>query len=342
MKINPTPDPGWMQIETTEMHTCGEPLRVITSGLPQIPGSTMLEKRRFFRENYDFIRTGLMFEPRGHADMYGAILTDPVTDDADAGVFFMHNEGYSTMCGHAVIALTRLLAESEMGERRGNDRVIKLDAPAGRITTTASYRDKKIQKTTFENVPSFVFLEGQEISTDSLGRIRFDIAFGGAFYAFVPAGQVKTELVPENFSRLIEAGREIKQAVMKAFSIEHPFEEDLGFLYGTIFTGPPVNKIHHSRNVCIFADGELDRFPTGTGVSARAAIHYAKGEWQQEEPVIIESILGTTMEVKIKEVVNYGPYRAVVPEVSGQAWYTGKSSFYFDPGDPLKEGFILR
>ena len=145
-----------MQIETTEMHTCGEPLRVITSGLPQIPGSTMLEKRRFFRENYDFIRTGLMFEPRGHADMYGAILTDPVTDDADAGVFFMHNEGYSTMCGHAVIALTRLLAESEMGERRGNDRVIKLDAPAGRITTTASYRDKKIQKTTFENVPSFV------------------------------------------------------------------------------------------------------------------------------------------------------------------------------------------
>jgi proline racemase len=336
------PDPGWLQLETIEMHTCGEPLRIITSGLPEIPGSTMLEKRRYFREHFDHIRTGLMWEPRGHADMYGAILTEPVTGDGDAGVFFIHNEGYSTMCGHAVIALARLLSESGYGERRGNEQVIRLDTPAGRIKAIAEQDHEKIRKTSFENVPSFVLLSDQEVMTGSFGKIKFDVAYGGAFYAFVSHDQVALDLVPENHSGLIDAGREIKQAVMETSRIDHPFERDLSFLYGTIFTGPPVHREHHSRNVCIFAGGELDRSPTGTGVSARSALHYAKGELQKGESVTIESILGTTMYVKIKDVVAYGPYQAVIPEVSGSAWYTGTSKYTFDPEDPLKEGFIFR
>ena len=336
------PDPDWSQIKTIEMHTCGEPLRIITSGLPDIPGSTILEKRRHFSEHFDYIRTGLMWEPRGHADMYGAVITEPVTGDGDAGVFFIHNEGYSTMCGHAVIALTRLLSESGFGNRTGDDCTIRLDAPPGRITATASYKNEKINKISFENVPSFVFLRDQEITTRSWGKIYFDIAYGGAFYAFVSADQIKIDLSPENHLKLIDAGREIKVAVMEAFRINHPYEKELSFLYGTIFTGPPVHDNHHSRNVCIFANGELDRSPTGTGVSARAALHYAKGELQKGESITIESILDTTMDVKIKDIVSFGPYQAVIPEVSGHAWYTGTSKFAFDPKDPLKEGFIFR
>jgi trans-L-3-hydroxyproline dehydratase len=342
MKIKWTPDPEWIQIDTIEMHTCGEPLRIVISGLPDISGSTILEKRRYFSENFDHIRTGLMFEPRGHADMYGAILTEPDTEDGDTGVFFFHNEGYSTMCGHAVIALTRLLSDSGIGERRGDEHIIKLDVPAGRITARAKLINDKIEKISFENVPSFVFLRDQEITTVTLGKIRYDIAYGGAFYAYVDAGQINTELNSNNFQKLIEAGREIKQAVMNAVSIEHPFEEDLGFLYGTIFIGSPHQKGNHSRNVCIFAEGELDRSPTGTGVSGRAALHFEKGELQIGESITIESILGTTMEVSIRETSDYGPYQAVVPEVSGKAWYTGSSKFAFDPEDPLKEGFIFR
>ena len=342
MTINWTPDPGWMQIDTIEMHTCGEPLRIITSGLPDIPGSTILEKRRYFSEHFDYIRTGLMWEPRGHADMYGAIITEPVSGDGDAGVFFIHNEGYSTMCGHAVIALTRLLSESGYGKSTGDDCTIRLDAPAGRITATASFRNEKIQKISFENVPSFVYLRDQEITTRNWGRINFDIAYGGAFYAYVSAEQIKIDLIPENNLKLIDAGREIKQDIMETFQINHPFEKDLSFLYGTIFTGPPFHGDHHSRNVCIFADGELDRSPTGTGVSARAALHYSRGELQACESITIESILDTTMDVRIKDITSFGPYQAVIPEVSGHAWYTGKNKFAFDPEDPLKEGFIFR
>jgi len=342
LKINWTPDPGWLQIDAIEMHTGGEPLRIITSGLPEIPGSTILKKRDYFKEHFDYIRTGLMWEPRGHADMYGAILTEPVTGDGDAGVFFIHNEGYSTMCGHAVIALTRLLAESGYGERREDEHILRLDAPAGRIVAKASYENEKIKKISFENVPSFVFLRDQEVMAGSWGKIKFDIAYGGAFYAYVSADQVKIDLIPENHLKLIDAGREIKLAVIEAFRIDHPFERDLSFLYGTIFTGPPLHKKHHSRNVCIFADGELDRSPTGTGVSARAALHYARGELQKEESITIESILDTTMDVKIKDIVQFGPYQAVIPEVSGEASYTGRSKFAFDPDDPLKEGFIFR
>ncbi|HKY46097.1 MAG TPA: proline racemase family protein, partial [Pyrinomonadaceae bacterium] len=173
-------------------------------------------------------------------------------------------------------------------------------------------------------------------------RVHFDIAFGGAFYAFVKAEEVGLALVPENFNRLIDYGRRIKHAAMPQFPIKHPFEEDLSFLYATIFTGPPHDAKHHSRNVCIFAEGELDRSATGSGVSARAALHFAKGELELNQPITIESILGSTMTVKVVEVTKFGPYDAVTPEVSGTASFTGRSEFYFDPDDPFRNGFIFR
>jgi proline racemase len=318
------------------MHTGGEPLRVITGGLPVIAGATVLEKRRYFREHYDFLRTGLMFEPRGHADMYGAVVS--CAADADFDVFFLHNEGYSTMCGHAIIALTKLAIETKSVSGSG----VVFNVPAGRIEATGTIEQGRVVRSAFRNVPSFVYQQDRVIEVPSLGEVKFDIAYGGAFYAIVEAAQLSLSLEVSSHRQLVDAGREIKRAIMKAVSIRHPFEADLSFLYGTIFTGPARDSNHHSRNVCIFADGELDRSATGSGVSARVALHHGKGELGLNRKITIESIIGTTMTVEAVGQTTFGPHHAVIPEVSGTSHVSGRNEFVFDPGDPVGHGFILR
>jgi len=330
------PPEHWTRVTTIDMHTGGEPLRVIIDGLPSIEGRTVLEKRRYFRDHYDHLRTGLIWEPRGHADMYGAVITPSA--DADFDVFFLHNEGYSTMCGHAIIALTKLIVETQLVESHE----ITFNVPAGRILARAAVSDGKVTEASFRNVPSFLYLRDQHVDVQGIGSVEFDIAYGGAFYAFVDAQTVGLQLTPEHVDRIIDYGRRIKHAVMDQFPIKHPFEEDLSFLYGTIFTAPALNPSHHSRNACIFADGELDRSATGSGVSARAALHSAKDELGLNERVTIESILGSTMSVEVIEVTKFGSYDAVIPEVSGTASITGRNEFYFDPEDPFRNGFIFR
>jgi trans-L-3-hydroxyproline dehydratase len=334
--LNWQPPEHWTRITTIDMHTGGEPLRIIVDGLPRLEGENVLEKRRYFREHYDHIRRGLVWEPRGHADMYGAVIT--ASTNADFDVFFLHNEGYSTMCGHAIIALTKFVVET--GLVSGTDPTFNV--PAGKIHATAVLQEGKVAETSFTNVPSFVYLRDQQVDVAGIGVIRFDVAYGGAFYAFVEANDVGLTITPADFDKIIDYGRRIKHAVMDQFPIRHPFEEDLSFLYGTIFTGPAEQSSHHSRNVCIFADGELDRSPTGSGVSARAALHHARGELRQNEKITIESILGSTMGVEIVELTKFGPYDAVIPKVSGSASVTGRHEFYFDPDDPFREGFIFR
>jgi proline racemase len=330
------PPEHWTRVTTIDMHTGGEPLRVIIDGLPPIEGRTVLEKRRYFRDHYDHLRTGLMWEPRGHADMYGAVIT-PSTD-ADFDVFFLHNEGYSTMCGHAIIALTKLVIEAHLVESHE----ITFNVPAGRILARASVSEGKVTEASFRNVPSFLYLRDQRVDVEGIGSVEFDVAYGGAFYAFVNAQTVGLQLTPEHFARIVDYGRRIKRAVMNNFPIKHPFEDDLSFLYGTIFTAPALDPSRHSRNACIFAEGELDRSATGSGVSARAALHFAKGELDLNERVTIESILGSTMSVEVVAVTKFGPCDAVIPEVSGTASITGRNEFYFDPEDPFQKGFIFR
>ena len=334
------PPAHWQKITTIEMHTGGEPLRVYTSGLPEIKGATVLEKRRYFREHYDYIRRGTIWEPRGHADMYGAIISPSA--DADLDVFFLHNEGYSTMCGHAIIALTKLVFETGLVIKEGKERDVIFNVPAGTVQARAIIENGKVLAASFRNVPSFLYLKDQQIEVPGIGTVRFDVAYGGAFYAFVEAESLGLRLNAEEYSRLIDYGRRIKHAVAASFSIEHPFESDLSFLYGTIFVGAAENANHHSRNVCIFAEGEVDRSPTGTGVSARAAIHFARGELQLNETITIESILGSVMNVRVVETTKFGPHEAVIPEVGGTASITGRNEFWFDPDDPFREGFILR
>ena len=336
------PPKHWLKITTIDAHTGGEPFRVITSGYPDLPGETILARRRYAKERLDHLRTALMWEPRGHADMYGCIVTLPVTPGADIGILFMHNEGYSTMCGHGIIGIAKVALETGLLPMTAPETTIKIDTPAGLVIAHARVSEGQVKSVYFRNVPSFALVLDETVAVPGLGKVRYDIAFGGAFYAYVQAQDVGLTCAPENFRPLIEKGMAIKRAIMASRPIPHPFEEDLSFLYGTIFIGPPQGKGAHSRNVCIFAEGQVDRSPTGTGVSGRLAIHHARGEVSLGQPITIESIIGTRFTGRIVETTTFGPYPAIIPEVEGTAHIVGRHEFLIDPDDPLRDGFILR
>ncbi|WP_299592863.1 proline racemase family protein [uncultured Microbulbifer sp.] len=347
---------GWPCIDTIDMHTGGEPLRVILAGFPHLKGNGVLAKRRFAMAHCDEVRRALMWEPRGHRDMYGAIIVPGNDEGADFGALFIHNEGFSTMCGHAVIALAKLAVELGWvkGGAAGAEIPVNIDAPCGRIHAFAQMDNQgQVISTRFYCVPSFVFTRGQSVVTEEFGRIHYDIAYGGAFYAYVDAAQLPFSLEAKNYEALIRAGRAIKQAVQKnGPSIVHPVEPDLGFLYGTIFMD--MRALHHardaqdstsaaitSRNVCIFADGELDRSPTGSGVSGRIALHREQGLLDDAQTLVAESITGSRFEGRVAQVTEYAGMSAVIPEISGTAYITGQHRFFLDPNDPLQNGFLL-
>ena len=336
------PTAHWQRITTIDAHTGGEPFRVITGGLPPLVGKTILEYRRYAQTHLDHLRTALMWEPRGHADMYGCILTPPVSPMADFGILFLHNEGYSTVCGHGIIASVKVVLEPGLLPLHAPETVVRIDTPAGLVTAYARVADGQVQSVYFHNVPSFVVELDALVDVPGLGWVRYDLAFGGAFYAYVQAAEVGLECTPDRCRALIETGMAIKRAVMSQRAIRHPFEADLGFLYGTIFIGPAQGAGVHSRNVCIFAEGEVDRSPTGTGVSGRLAIHYARGEIDVGQSITIESIIGSRFGGRVVQVTSFGPYRAIIPEVEGTAYITGRHEFLFDPSDPLAAGFLLR
>jgi len=337
-----TPE-GWLKIKTIDMHTGGEPLRVIVNGLPKLEGNSVLEYRRYMKENLDHIRTSLMFEPRGHADMYGCVLLPPNQSDADFGILFLHNEGYSTMCGHAIIAITKLAVEMGWVEKKTPETKLEIDAPCGRITSFAKIANGKVESVYFYCVPSFVVALEQQIQVSELGMVTYDLAYGGAFYAYVDADRLGLQLLEDNYSSIIKKGMDIKHAIIKASDqVKHPFEEDLSFLYGTIFISKEALNGADNRNVCVFAEGEVDRSPTGSGVAGRMAIHHKRQELAEGEEMIIESILGTKFKGSVHQVLKYGPYDAIIPRVEGNAFIIGQNEWLIDPNDPLKNGFILR
>jgi trans-L-3-hydroxyproline dehydratase len=238
-----------------------------------------------------------------------------------------------------VIALVTVALE--VGLLRDSD-VVRLDTPAGRVTARARREGGRVRSVAFENVPSFVVSLDDRVQVPGVGEVHYDLAFGGAFYAFVDAASVGLEVTPDRFRDLIAVGSAIKHAVSAAREIRHPREPDLSFLYGTIFTGPSRGTGADSRNVCVFAEGEVDRSPTGTGVSARVAIERARGRLAARGTFAVESIIGTRFVGRIARELRWEGYDAVVPEVEGSAWITGRSELLIAPDDPLAEGFILR
>ena len=328
-------------ITTLDCHVAGEALRVVTGGFPEPAGSTILEKREYCRAHLDHLRTALMWEPRGHHDMYGCLLVAPTDPQADTGVLFFHNEGYSTMCGHGIIGLATVMLEQGLFTPAGPTTVIRFETPSGLVTARASLDEGKVRSVAFLNVPSFVLDVDQTIQVPDIGPVEYDVAFGGAFYAFCRAEALGLTLEPKHAGRLQTLGLAIKQAIMAKRTISHPTEPELGYLYGTIFAGPPHTPEGDLRHTCIFADGALDRSPTGTGVSAHLALRHAKGNLQVGQALRFESILGTQFGGKIVEETKLGPYQAIIPEVEGHAYVTGRHEFMIDPDDPLREGFLL-
>ncbi|OIQ41770.1 MAG: proline racemase [Bacteroidetes bacterium MedPE-SWsnd-G1] len=336
----------WLQIKTIDMHTGGEPLRVILDGFPELKGNSVLDYRRYCKDNFDELRTALMFEPRGHADMYGCILTPPNDDDGDFGIIFLHNEGYSTMCGHAIIAISTLAIQMNWINAEEGENILKIDAPCGRITSFTNVENGKVTGVKFHCVPSFVVGLDYKTNIEGIGEVIYDLAYGGAFYAYVDMAKNKFEfdLNSASYRNLIKTGMDIKNAVMESNSkINHPIEEDLSFLYGTIFIDNTKQKSgSDSRNVCIFAEGEVDRCPTGSGVSGRMAIHKARNEINIGETMTIESITDSVFKGSVISEMDYGSFKAVIPQVEGIAHITGSHTFVIDHNDPMKNGFILR
>jgi len=336
-----SPPDNWKRIVSLDAHTGGEPLRIIVQGFPGLRGDTMLERRRFAKEHHDDLRKSLMWEPRGHREMYGCIMTSPVTKDAHFGVLFTHNDGFSTMCGHGIIAVAMAAVQTGLVKQQNPETVVRIDTPAGLVTAFVESQSDRVRSVSFDNVPSYVVALNDSIEVPGLGHIRYDLAFGGAYYAYVDAGQIGLSLKPEEYQRMIDAGRAIKRAVMKKKVIRHPFDEEMSFLYGTILIARSENKDVHSRNVCVFAEGEVDRSPTGTGVSGRLAIHFAKREIRLHETIAVESITGSVFKGAIVKEAKFGDHEAVVPRIEGTASFTGRHEFFIDPEDPLKEGFLL-
>ena len=334
------PEPRHDTIQTIDAHTAGEPLRLIVSGFPAVKGKTILEQREYVRKNHDRLRRALMLEPRGHADMYGALLTLPEHEGSHAGVLFMHNEGFSTMCGHGVIAVTTIAVERNLivvpPDADGSVR-ITLDSPAGPIHAVCQRRPANLRVTSvsFQNVPSFVLHPSVPLRVANR-EIRADVAFGGAFYAIVDSEAVGIPIVRERLPDLRRVGMEIKHAVEKIVKVEHPQEPQLRGIYGTIFTGQPSDETADLRNVTIFADAEVDRSPCGTGTCAVMAVLSAMGLLGRDQTFTHESIIGTKFRGRIAGQTKVGEIEAIVPEIEGQAYITGEHTFLIDEKDPLK------
>jgi proline racemase len=338
-----------IELRTIDAHAAGEPLRLIVGGFPSPRGRTMLEKREWLKRHADRLRRALMLEPRGHADMYGALLTEPVMPGSHAGVLFMHNEGYSTMCGHGIIAVTTIALERGLLVPGGDGCSIVFDAPAGAIRARAAWPGRagaagraggagRVDSVAFQNVPSFVLHGGVTVKL-ATRHIRADVAFGGAFYAIVDSEAVGLPIDAAHLPELRRIGMEIKQAIEETHTIAHPLEPGLTGIYGTIFTGPPSGESADLRNVTIFADAEVDRSPCGTGTSAVMAVIDAMGLLAEDRPFVHESLIGTRFTGRVLARSVVGDYHAVVPEIEGAAWITGEHTFLIDEGDPLKQGF---
>ena len=334
--------PGVEPIETVEMHTGGEPVRIIVSGYPELRGATLLEKRRDARDRLDYLRRRLMHEPRGHFDMYGALPVAADHPEAAFAVLFLHNEGYSTMCGHATIALGRWAVESGRVAAVEPETRFVLQCPCGPVAITVEVRGGRAGRVRFESVPAFAAALDRTIEVSRFGPITLDIGYGGAFYAILPAARLGLDMAGSPLRDLVDAATAVSRAAKAAIPLAHPDDADLAFLYGTILTDGGDGRDRPSVNVCVFAEREVDRSPTGSGVTARLALAHARGQAKPGEPHVFESLTGARFEGRVARETRIGNHAAVTVEVAGEARYTGSARFIAEPEDPLKDGFLLR
>lgn len=335
-------------IYTTDLHTGGMPVRIVTSGYPEVKGDTILAKRRYAKSDLDHLRTFLMHEPRGHYDQYGALLVKPDHPEADIGVLFMHNDGYSTMCGHATIAVGRYVVDNKLNKQdvgvKNGKVATNIQCPCGLVKASVEVKDGVSGAVTFISVPAFACALDFTVKTSSYGNIKCDIGYGGAFYAFVDVHQVNLDVSNSPCTELVKFADEVCEAVKKQYTVKHPDGDELSFLYGAILTdGKDSYSEEPTRNLCVFGDKEVDRSPCGSGSTARLAVMYAKKCIQlQQERVTKNPKTGSKFYCKVVEETKCGHFEAIRVQVKGEAFYTGTSKFYAEPRDELKHGFLIR
>ena len=333
-------------IRTTDYHTGGEPFRIVADPALPIPGRTVAERRARAIEDREVqnLRAVLCFEPRGHADMYGGFIVPPDDAGADLGVLFWHKDGFSTACGHGTIALGVWALETGRVAAPANGSVdVVIDVPSGRVVARVHCEDARVIAVDFVNVPSWVVATDVPLST-SRGEVRVTVAYGGAIYATLPAAQIELAVKPEHLGELIALGREIKWLLNDSKHAVHPTDARLNGIYGTIWfdeLGAADGQVHQ-RNVTVFADGEVDRSPCGSGTCARLAVLAADGRLTDGTVLRHESIVGSTFTGTVLDTVEADGRRAVIPQVTGTAYRTGEHVFSIDPHDPLVPGFVLR
>jgi proline racemase len=332
-------------IACVDYHTAGEPFRIVTSQISPPPGATVLERRENAHgEPWDSIRRMLCHEPRGHADMYGCFVVPPNDSGAHIGVLFWHKDGYSTACGHGSIALGAWAAHSGLVHPEPNGETdVFIDAPSGRVTARLLCKDGIVQSVAFRNVPSYVLAHDIAVST-SHGDARIILAYGGAIYAAVPAAALGLSVTRDRLPALIDVARQIKSQINEAGLASHPTDDRLSGLYGTVFYDDlgSSNRVMRQRNVTIFADGEVDRSPCGSGTAARIAQLVAEQALDVGDEFIHDSIIGTTFRARAIDRVEVHGRPGVVSEIYGMAYRTGHHTFCVDPSDPLAAGFVLR
>ncbi|AWI07092.1 proline racemase [Clostridium drakei] len=329
-------------IQTVESHTMGEPTRIVIGGLPKIPGKTMPDKMEYLQKNMDYLRTMLMFEPRGHNDMFGAIYTEPFSKEADIGVIFMDGGGYLNMCGHGSIGAATCAVEMGIVPVIEPYTNVILEAPAGIIKARVKVENGKAKEVSIVNVAAFLYKKDVVVNVPEVGDITMDISFGGSFFALVKAADLNIELEPANTAKLNDIGMKIIHAVNEQVEVQHPVLKHIKTVDLCEFYGPAKSPDADVQNVVVFGQGQVDRSPCGTGTSAKLADLYAKGELKVGDSIINESIICTKFVGKILSETKVGEFDGIVPEITGSAYITGFSQYLIDPEDPVKYGFILK
>lgn len=329
-------------IQAIDSHTAGEATRIVVGGIPNVKGNSMPEKKEYLEKNLDYLRTAIMLEPRGHNDMFGSVMTQPCCPDADFGIIFMDGGGYLNMCGHGTIGAMTAAIETGVVPAVEPITHVVMEAPAGIIRGDVTVVDGKAKEVSFLNVPAFLYKEGVEVDLPGVGTVKFDISFGGSFFAIIHASQLGLKIEPQNAGKLTELAMKLRDIINEKIEIQHPTLAHIKTVDLVEIYDEPTHPEATYKNVVIFGQGQVDRSPCGTGTSAKLATLHAKGELKVGEKFVYESILGTLFKGEIVEETKVADFNAVVPKISGSAYITGFNHFVIDEEDPLKHGFILK
>jgi 4-hydroxyproline epimerase len=322
-------------------HTCGNPVRLVTGGAPRLEGATMIEKRAHFERDYDWIRTGLMFEPRGHDMMSGSFLYPPTSEDGDVSILFIETSGCLAMCGHGTIGTITFAVENGLVKGKEPGR-LKLDVPAGRVVAEYRMDGEYVEEVRITNVPSFLHSEGLEVDCPRLGPIKVDVAYGGNFYAIVEPQANYRDMADFTAGELVAMSPELRRRLNERYEFVHPEQPAIRGLSHILWTGAPTVEGAHARNAVFYGDKAIDRSPCGTGTSARMAQLAAKGRLMVGDAFVHESIIGSLFRGKVERAARVGDRDAIVPSIGGWARQTGHNTIFIDGRDPFAHGFVVR